>query len=149
MITIALAADHGGFHLKELLKPWLVKQGYKVLDLGAFDVETPSDYPDYAAAAAKAIKSGKAEYAILFCRTGTGMYMAANRFPFIRAAMLYSTFSAKRAREHEDANVASIGTDTFTAADNKRFIKAFLTAKFDADTRHKRRTAKLAKLPKM
>ena len=149
MTTIALAADHGGFHLKESLKPWLASLGYKVLDLGAHSSNKHDDYPDYAAAAAKAIHTKKADFALLFCRTGTGMHMAANRFPFVRAAMLYSAASAKKAREHEDANVASIGTDTFTAAVNKRFIKIFLSTKFDADPRHKRRTAKLAKLPKM
>jgi len=149
MTTIALSADHGGFKMKELMKPWLIKQGYKILDLGVESDKAAADYPDYAASAALAIKSKKADFAILFCRTGTGMHMAANRFAGIRAAMLYSEFSARRAREHEDANVASVGTDTFTFEQNKRFVKAFLAAKFDADARHKRRLAKLAKLPKV
>jgi len=149
MITIALAADHGGFTLKNSLRTWLSAQGYRVIDLGAHTAKADDDYPDYAVAAAKVIKEKKADFALLFCRTGTGMYMAANRFPFVRAAMLYSAASAKKAREHEDANVAAIGTDTFPAAQNKRFIKTFLSTKFDADARHARRTAKLAKLPKM
>jgi ribose 5-phosphate isomerase B len=139
--AIAIASDLSSVELREKLVPWLKKQGYKVLDLGA-----SIDYPDMAAIVARTIKSKKAERAILVCRTGIGMSIAANRFPFIRAALLYSTKVAKLAREHTDANVAVLAIDSFCTWRNKRFIKTFLTTKFSGLTRHSRRIAKLAKL---
>ena len=144
MQTIAIASDLSSIRLRELLTPWLRKQGYKVLDLGA-----SIDYPDMAAKVAQAIKSKRVGRAILVCRTGIGMSIAVNRFPFIRAALLYSVRATKHARLHTDANVAVLAMDSFCTWRNKRFVKAFLTTEYSNLTRHARRVAKLAKLPKM
>ena len=141
--TIALGADHGGFALKQYLAEYLAAKGYAVLDLGAYSEDAGDDYPDFAAAAARAVKERFADFAVLACRTGTGMCMAANRVKGVRAALLYSRAAASRAREHQDANVAVLADDSFSRRANAGFLDAFLRAKFSAAPRHKRRIKKL------
>ena len=142
--AIGLAADFGGDELKLSIIPWLKKQGYKVQDLG-----TSVNYPDIAYKSMSVLKSGKIDLAVIICRAGTGMSMCANRYPSIRAALLYSSHAARLAREHQDANVAVLAADAFWGWRNKMFLKAFLTTEFSGKTRHKRRIAMLAKPPKI
>lgn len=109
--TIAIACDHGGLELKNLLKKDLEARGLSVLDLGTNSPESV-DYPDYANAMAEAVKSGKATRGVLICGTGIGISIAANRHPEIRAALVHDAFTARMCREHNDANVLVLGGRT-------------------------------------
>jgi len=128
-IKIFLAADHGGFKLKEKLKNWMTEQGVDVID-GGTDSEQSVDYPTYAKTAANAILNGEAERAILICGSGIGMAIAANRVKGIRASVVHEPKIAKLTREHNDANVLCLAgrmTSFYTA---KKIVKAFLAAEF-------------------
>ena len=134
---IAIASDHGGFELKNALVEHLKKEGYNVADLGTHTADSV-DYPDIAARMAEAIRNGEAERGILLCGTGIGISIAANRFPFIRAALVHDAFGARLCREHNNANVLVLGgrtTGPEVAFDCARF---FLTTDFMGD-RHARR----------
>jgi ribose 5-phosphate isomerase B len=140
--TIALASDHGGVEMKALLKDELTSAGYQVLDLGT---EGPSsvDYPDYAAAMAKALKDGKADCGVLMCGTGIGISIAANRHAHVRAALVHDAYGARMCRQHNDANVLVLGGRTMGPEVAKECVKLFLETEFEGG-RHARRVAKLA-----
>ena len=141
--TIAVASDHAGFDLKELLKRDLQKAGHDVLDLGTNSTASV-DYPDFGRAMGEAIASGRAGRGVLVCGTGIGISIAANRNPKVRAALVHDETSARLSREHNNANVVAfgqrlIGTETARAA-----LKVFLNTEFEGG-RHAGRVAKLSK----
>jgi ribose 5-phosphate isomerase B len=140
-MTLAIASDHAGFTLKELLAGWLSSRGgTSVLDLGPQSDESV-DYPDYAFALCDAILEGRADKGILVCNSGIGMSIAANRRKGIRAALCLFPDMAWFARHHNDANVLVLGagqTGSFLA---KRITEVFLEESFDGG-RHGRRTGK-------
>ncbi|MDR0367427.1 MAG: RpiB/LacA/LacB family sugar-phosphate isomerase [Rickettsiales bacterium] len=136
---IAIGSDHGGYPLKQHIKANLA--GYEFIDVGS-DGGASCDYPDFAAAAAEVLRAGRAAFGVLACRTGQGMAMAANRFAFIRAALLYSEDAAAKAREHEDANMAILAADAFSFEQNLAFLRVFLGTPFSNDERHIRRIRK-------
>jgi ribose 5-phosphate isomerase B len=140
--TVALAADHGGFELKEQLKEELQKWGYPVLDLGT-DGTQSVDYPDFAEAMAAAIRSNVAQFGVLICGTGIGISIAANRHPDIRAALVHDAFTARLARQHNDANVIALGGRTIGPEVAKDCLKLFLETPFEGG-RHARRVAKMS-----
>ena len=142
MPLIALASDHAGFALKELLKKHLKTLGYEPLDLGTHN-EDSVDYPDFGNAMAAAIKAGKAERGILVCGSGIGISIAANRHPHIRAALCHNEETAKLSREHNDANVLALGARIVSEETAKTMLKTFLTTQF-AGGRHAGRVAKLS-----
>lgn len=142
--VIALAADHGGFELKNLLAEKLAEWGYEPLDLGTYSTDSV-DYPDMAAKMADAIKSGKAERGVLVCGTGIGISIAANRFPFIRAALIHDAFGARLCREHNNANVIVFGGRTTGVEVAYDCLNTFLNTQF-AGGRHARRVEKLSHL---
>ena len=144
MSAIALGADHAGFALKQLLKVWLEGQGHTVLDVGTHTAESV-DYPDYAGAVTDALLAGAAERGILVCGTGLGMAMAANKVPGVRAASCVDTFTAQMAREHNDANVLTLGARIVKGEDAIEIVRVWLETAFAGD-RHARRLAKLAAL---
>lgn len=139
---VAIASDHGGFELKELLVKKLRDEGYDVLDLGTNSTQSV-DYPDYAAAMAEALKDGRAGRGILLCGTGIGISIAANRYPFIRAALVHDAFGARLCREHNNANVLVLGGRTTGVEIAYDCVRLFLTTPFAGD-RHARRVGKLA-----
>ncbi|MGN0905214.1 MAG: ribose 5-phosphate isomerase B [Alphaproteobacteria bacterium] len=139
---VAIASDHGGFELKELLVKKMQDDGYNVLDLGTNSTQSV-DYPDYAAAMAEALKDGRAERGILLCGTGIGISIAANRYPFIRAALVHDAFGARLCREHNDANVLVLGGRTTGIEIACDCVRLFLTTPFAGD-RHARRVGKLS-----
>ncbi len=139
---IALASDHGGFELKNLLAEKLKKDGYDVLDLGTHSSDSV-DYPDIAALMADAIKTGKAERGFLLCGTGIGISIAANRFNFIRAALIHDAFGARLCRQHNDANVMVLGGRTTGVEVAFECADIFLNTEFLGD-RHARRVEKLS-----
>ena len=141
---IALAADHGGFALKEQGKQWLGGQKIPYHDFGTLDGAS-CDYPDMAAAACDAVVSGACEKALLFCGTGIGISMAANKIKGIRAACCSDYFSAKYTRMHNDANALCLGGRVVGAGLAIELVDVFLHTAFEGG-RHQRRIDKVAAL---
>jgi ribose 5-phosphate isomerase B len=140
-LIIALGADHGGFRLKDALAGWLRKQGHTVLDLGT-NGEDSVDYPDYAHAVCKAVLGGQARFGVLVCGTGLGMSYAANRHAGIRCAMVSETTSTRLARQHNDANMLSLGGRVIGEEAAFDILTTFITTEFEGG-RHERRIAKI------
>ena len=140
--TIAVASDHAGFDLKEILKRDLQDAGYAVLDLGTNSTASV-DYPDFGKAMAEAIASGRAAKGVLVCGTGIGISIAANRNPKVRAALAHDVTSARLSREHNDANVVAFGQRLIGAETAREALKAFLNTEW-AGGRHAGRVAKLS-----
>lgn len=141
---IALAADHGGFALKEQVKQWLEEQKIPYHDFGTLDGAS-CDYPDMAAAACDAVVSGACEKALLFCGTGIGISMATNKIKGIRAACCSNYFSAKYTRMHNDANALCLGGRVVGAGLAIELVDVFLHTAFEGG-RHQRRIDKVAAL---
>ncbi|MDR1008643.1 MAG: RpiB/LacA/LacB family sugar-phosphate isomerase [Rickettsiales bacterium] len=139
MAAIVIGSDHGGYRLKEFLKSRIGG----MVDVGAYGEES-SDYPDFAFKVAEFIRENPGAYGVLACRSGQGMAMAVNRFPFIRGALLFSLDLARLAREHEDANVAILSADYFSDEQNLEFLRVFLSTPFSNEERHVRRIGKYA-----
>ena len=139
--TIAVASDHAGFDLKEILKRDLQEAGYAVLDLGTNSTASV-DYPDFGKAMGEAIASGKAEKGVLVCGSGIGISIAANRNPKVRAALAHDAVSARLSREHNDANVVAFGQRLIEADVAREALKVFLATPFEGG-RHAGRVAKL------
>ncbi len=142
---IAIASDHAGFPLKEILRGELDAMGYDVEDLGTH-AEESVDYPDFAEAMAMAIKNGSVDRGVLVCGTGIGIAMAANRFSWIRAGVCQDTTSARLTRAHNDANVLAMGARLIGSETAKDCLRAFLETPYEGG-RHGRRVDKLASLP--
>ncbi len=141
MKPIALAADHGGFALKQVLKAMLEQDGLAVLDLGTHSTDSV-DYPEFGAAMAAAIAAGEAERGVLVCGSGIGISIAANRHPAVRAALVHDITTARLSRQHNDANVVAFGARVIGEDTAKDCLRAFLNTPFDGG-RHSRRVAKL------
>ncbi len=142
---IAIASDHGGWHLKEILKPFLKDLGYGYTDFGTSSEESV-DYPDFALALAEAVRTGEYKKGILVCETGLGMSMAANKIPGIRAALCNDIFTAKMSREHNDANILAIGGRIVEEEPAKEIVKIWLQTKFSNASRHKQRIKKIKEI---
>jgi len=140
--VIAMGADHGGYELKQIVMEHLKSQGYEVLDLGT-NSNSPVDYPDYAQAVGESILQGKASVGILFCGSGIGASIAANKISGIRAGVCHDTYSAHQGREHDDMNVLCLGARVIGFEVAFELVKAFLQAKFSGEARHQRRLDKV------
>lgn len=140
---IAVASDHGGVELKDILVADLKAAGVPVLDLGTMTTESV-DYPDYANALAQALAEGKARRGVLLCGTGIGMSMAANRHKGIRAAVCRDVTDARLARQHNDANVLCLGGRTTGPEVARDCLRTFLSTSFEGGGRHARRIAKFS-----
>ena len=141
--AIAVASDHAGFDLKEILKRDLQEAGLEVLDLGTNSTQSV-DYPDFGTAMADAVASGKAARGVLVCGTGIGISMAANRNPKVRAALVHDVTSARLSRLHNDANVVAFGQRVIGTETAREALKVFLGTEFEGG-RHTHRVAKLSK----
>ncbi len=139
--TVALGADHGGFELKEKLKAYLQEMGYAVLDCGTSSSDAV-DYPDFAYAVAKSVADGRAARGIMIDGAGIGSCMAANKVPGVRAAMCYDLSSATNSREHNDANVLTLGGRLIGDLLARQIVNAWLNTEFGGD-RHARRVNKI------
>jgi len=140
--TIALASDHAGFELKDLIKEYLDDRGYVTIDLGTNGPESV-DYPDFGAAMGEAIESGKAEKGVLVCGSGIGISIAANRNPSVRAALVQDGLAARLSRQHNDANVVALGARLIGVETAYDCVDAFLTTEFEGG-RHQRRIDKMS-----
>ena len=138
---IFLSSDHGGFELKEKVKKFLIDNNFEYEDLGCSSLE-PVDYPDYAKLLSKKIKDKNNSKGILFCGTGIGISMAANRFPHIRAALCTSVEMASKSRKHNDANVLALGGRILEDKLALEIVKEFLHTDFEAG-RHSFRVDKI------
>ena len=138
---IALAADHGGFELKEAVKAHLDELGLEYIDFGTHSTASV-DYPDMALPACDAVVSGQCDKALLFCGTGVGISMAANKVKGIRACCCSDSFSCEYTRRHNDANVLALGAGITGPNLAKRMVEVFLNTEFEGG-RHARRVAQL------
>ena len=138
---MAVAADHGGFALKEILVPALRGRGCEVLDMGAHSPDSV-DYPAFGEAVARALLDGRAEFGLLACGTGIGMGIAANRRRGIRAAVCHNAETARLARAHNDANILVLGGRVVDGRTALACLDAFLETSFEGG-RHARRVAQL------
>ena len=141
MEKLAIASDHGGYDLKELIKERF-SGCFEFIDLGTTSKESV-DYPEYGQAVAKSIINGDATRGIIICGTGIGISIAANRFPEIRAALATDTVMARLAREHNDANVLALGARMIDTALAFDITETFLNTEFEGG-RHARRIEKLS-----
>ena len=143
---LALGADHGGFEVKEQLKQLLKEQGYDVRDLGTFSTEAV-DYPDFAHAVGRAVAEGACDLGILIDGAGIGSCMAANKVPGVRAALCYDEATARNSREHNYANVLTLGGKLQSFATLQQIVAAWLATP-EGEARHGRRVAKITAIEK-
>lgn len=143
-MKIALASDHGGFKLKEQIKLFLNSQGHEILDFGCFSNES-CDYPDFIQKAAVAVADNNAERAIVFCGSGVGASIVANKVPGVRAALCTSDYVAEYSRLHNDSNILAIGERLTSEEDAKRWIAIWLKTAYEGG-RHQQRLDKITKM---
>lgn len=138
---VVIGADHGGFALKQILKPVLASLGYRVEDVGTHD-GTPSDYPDIALAVAEKVASGFASRGVIVDGAGIGSAMAANKVPGIRAALCYDQASARNSREHNHANVLTLGGRLLTPTQAEEVLRTWMATPYGGG-RHQKRIDKI------
>ena len=128
-MKIAIGSDHGGYDLKEQLKYYLTKNGYEVIDVGTYSKDS-CNYPEYAIKCARQVSEGVCRFGIVVCTTGEGVTMAANKVKGVRAGLAYNADVARLMREHNDANVMTLGAKFTTFKEASERLDAFLNAKF-------------------
>lgn len=143
-MDIAIAADHAGYHLKELLKREMGKRGHHLEDLGTFSSQS-TDYPDFARKAAEAVAAGRFPLGIVICGTGIGVSITANKVPGIRAALCNELYSAQLSREHNNANILAMGSRIVGPGLAFRIVEAFINTEFSGG-RHAGRLEKIRQL---
>jgi len=143
-MKIAIASDHAGYEEKEQLKPVLDELGIQYEDLGTFSREAV-DYPDYARKVADQVAGHRVEQGLLVCGSGTGMAIAANKVPGVRAAVAWNEDIARLAREHNDANVLTLAARVTPFPELAKIVRAWFATKFDGG-RHARRVEKISEI---
>jgi len=138
---VAVGSDHGGFKMKEELKAVLADLGHRVHDFGTHS-EEPVDYPDFAHAVARAVADGTSDVGIIIDGAGVGSAMTANKVPGVRAAACYSVDVARNSREHNDANVLTLGSKTVSNAEMRGIVTVWLATEL-SEARHRKRVAKI------
>ena len=128
-MKIAIGSDHGGYDLKEQLKYYLTKNGYEVIDVGTYSKDS-CNYPEYAIKCARQVSEGVCRFGIVVCTTGEGVTMAANKVKGVRAGLAYNVDVSRLMREHNDANVMTLGAKFTTFKEASERLDAFLNAKF-------------------
>ncbi len=136
-MKIAIGSDHGGYELKEYLKPFIEEMGHELIDVGCFSRDSV-DYPEQARAVTVLVKRGEADRGILICGTGIGMSIAANRTAGIRAALCHELFTARMSRLHNDSNVLCMGGRVIGPGLALEMVRLWLVTSFEGG-RHKRR----------
>ena len=140
-MKIAMSCDHGGLRLKNVLKEYLLDNGYEVEDFGT-NSEDSCDYPDYAGKAAKAVASGACDKGVVVCGTGIGVSITANKVNGIRCALCHDVFSAKATRAHNDSNMIAMGQRVIGEGLALEILKAWLSTEFEGG-RHVQRIEKM------
>ena len=144
-MKIAIGCDHGALALKNVVVEHLTKKGYEVQDFGTYTLDS-CDYPDFAAAAAKAVAAGQCDKGIVLCTTGIGVSITANKVKGIRCALLSDVMSARMTREHNDTNVMAIGAAVVGQMLALEIIDTWLGTEFSGNERHQRRIDKVMAL---
>ena len=144
-MKIAIGCDHGAFALKNKIIQHLEKQGHEVRDFGTYSTES-CDYPDFAAAAARAVASGECQRGIVLCTTGIGVSITANKVKGIRCALLSDVMSARLTREHNDTNMMAIGAGVTGEMLALEIVDTWLNTAFSHAERHQRRIDKVMAL---
>jgi ribose 5-phosphate isomerase B len=145
-MRIGIAADHGGFELKERLAQELREEGHEVVDFGAHSLTPGDDYPDYVAPLARAVAQGKVERGIAICGSGVGACVAANKIPGVRACLVHEIFSAHQGVEDDNMNVICLGGRVVSYELAWDLVQAYLSAKYQDKERFRRRLDKVAAL---
>lgn len=146
-MIVYLATDHAGFELKEKVKEFLKKEGYEVEDLGAHEFDKADDYPDFISKAAEAVSKDLQSRAVILGGSGQGEAIVANKFSGIRAAVYYGNMDIiPLIREHNDANILSLGARFLTNEEALEAVKLFLETPFTKEERHVRRIEKIKKI---
>lgn len=145
-MKIYLAADHAGFELKEKIKEYLNFQNHEIVDEGAFSYEKEDDYPNIISKAAKQISKDPSSKAIIFGKSGSGEEIVANKFENVRAVLGFSEENVRLSREHNDANILSIGSEFIDFGKAKALIDIFLNTPFSNEQRHERRIEEISKI---
>ncbi len=142
-LTVAVGTDHGGFELKKELLKALADRNIKVMDMGPYELNESDDYPDFSNEAAKAVSLGQADCAILICRSGIGMSINANRYNYVRAALVADTETAVKSRSHNCSNVLVLSGDKLDAPGMMEIVDAWFAAPYSNEDRHTRRLEKI------
>ncbi len=143
---VGLAADHGGFSLKEEVAGWIRDAGHEVVDFGADVYDAADDYPDFVIPLARAVGAGEVERGIALCGSGVGAAIAVNKVPGVRGSLIAEVYSARQGVEHDDMNIICLGGRVIGPALAKELVLAFLDADYSGDARHDRRLGKVAAL---
>jgi ribose 5-phosphate isomerase B len=148
MVTmrVGLAADHGGFELKEQLAEEIRNLGHEVRDFGAFEYAGDDDYPDFVVPLARAVAAGEVDRGVAICGSGVGASIAANKVPGARAALITEVYSARQGVEDDDLNILCLGGRVTCFALAWELVKIFLAAHFRGTERYRRRLEKIAQL---
>ena len=144
--VIGIAADHGGFELKQFLVDRLREDGYQFMDFGDGQPRPEDDYPDYVVPLARAVSGGKVERGVAICGSGVGASVAANKIPGVRACLIHESFSAHQGVEDDDLNMICFGGLVVGHALAWELLQTFLAARFSGAERNRRRLAKIAAL---
>jgi glycine hydroxymethyltransferase len=142
-LTVAVGTDHGGFELKKELLKALADRNIKIMDMGPYELDESDDYPDFSNEAAKAVSLGQADCAILICRSGIGMSINANRYNYVRAALVADAETAVKSRSHNCSNVLVLSGDKLDAAGMMEIVDAWFAAPYSNEDRHTRRLEKI------
>jgi ribose 5-phosphate isomerase B len=148
-MRVGIAADHGGFVLKEELATALRASGYEVVDFGAHDLTPEDDYPDFVVPLARAVVDGDVERGVAVCGSGVGACVVANKVPGVRAALIHDVFSAHQGVEDDNINIICLGGRVLGYSLAWDLVQTFLGARFSGAERHRRRLAKMAALEKI
>jgi len=143
---VYVGADHGGFNLKEVLKKWMEESGIECEDLGANSLDPEDDYPDFIIPVAQKVVLDSENLGVVIGRSGNGEAIAANKVKAIRAALCLNIEMAKKAKEHNNANILSLGADYITVDEAKKILKIFLDTPFSNEERHIRRLKKIEEI---
>lgn len=147
-MKIGLAADHGGFEVKEKLKEMLYLLEYSFKDFGAETLDVNDDYPDHIIPLAKAVADGTVDRGIAICGSGVGAAMVANKINGVRACLINDTYSARQGVEHDNMNIMCLGGRVLGPLLIKELVMTFLKSNFSGEERHLRRLAKIEELEK-
>jgi ribose 5-phosphate isomerase B len=143
---VGVAADHGGFHLKQQLMARLYPAGFTVVDFGAYEVEPADDYPDYVVPLARAVAGGEIDRGVALCSSGVGASVAANKIAGVRAALVADMYSAHQGVEDDDLNVLCLGARVVGVELAWDLVRTFLSARFAGEKRFVRRLRKIAEV---
>lgn len=145
-MKIGIAADHGGFTLKQEIRDMLKGNDISVTDFGADELDPSDDYPDLVAPLARAVSAGLIDRGIAVCGSGVGAAIVANKFPGVRAALITETYSARQGVEHDNMNLMCLGGRVIGPELARELVLAFVKAQYTGEARHRRRLQKVEKI---